>query len=322
MYALQRMLELKASVLSPSCIETITTLIQRLTPVENVAEAAAEQGTIGSPNSDHKWSHPALFRVAIVAPSIHGDDDDEMDVIHTHAYVDISLEDGTVEHVHIDSFKTEDAVHSHETATANEIPDVVLKQEHVVEEEVDVSAVVAPTAASSVEHASEITEDELDDDSWRDVGSRKNSRGSPSLGKEVYVDAEDHDDEDLEKAAAIESILGNLAAPEPIRLAASEKAPPVVLDSGATPVKTETPVISTSNTETISVAGSLSTSTDDVAPADSNDADGDEFKQCEKCQKTGSHLLRCGRCRVIFYCDKTCQQTAWPQHKKTCKPPV
>ena len=32
--------------------------------------------------------------------------------------------------------------------------------------------------------------------------------------------------------------------------------------------------------------------------------------------------MRCSRCKVVWYCSKACQVSAWAQHKKNCKPPT
>ena len=40
---------------------------------------------------------------------------------------------------------------------------------------------------------------------------------------------------------------------------------------------------------------------------------------CQKTKKEVQNLKRCARCEKAWYCDKTCQKSHWPQHKKTCR---
>jgi len=52
------------------------------------------------------------------------------------------------------------------------------------------------------------------------------------------------------------------------------------------------------------------------------------FRSCAMCQRLqikgnvedGPKMLKCSICHVGHYCDKTCQQNHWPEHKKVCKP--
>lgn len=47
------------------------------------------------------------------------------------------------------------------------------------------------------------------------------------------------------------------------------------------------------------------------------------FKICASCDKTDNKkFLRCSRCKVINYCDATCQKADWISHKLYCKMPV
>ncbi|KAF9525238.1 hypothetical protein CPB83DRAFT_870963 [Crepidotus variabilis] len=39
---------------------------------------------------------------------------------------------------------------------------------------------------------------------------------------------------------------------------------------------------------------------------------------CSKCFGTGSVLRRCTGCKIIFYCDSTCQSKDWSTHKQEC----
>jgi mitochondrial splicing suppressor protein 51 len=52
-------------------------------------------------------------------------------------------------------------------------------------------------------------------------------------------------------------------------------------------------------------------------------ADVNEEPQCAHCNKTqaslGRRLKRCAKCRNAQYCDRTCQQNHWKQHKKACR---
>ncbi|KAJ7494363.1 hypothetical protein B0H11DRAFT_2004322 [Mycena galericulata] len=43
-------------------------------------------------------------------------------------------------------------------------------------------------------------------------------------------------------------------------------------------------------------------------------------RQCAECGKaSSSDLLKCSRCRLIHYCGRECQKSAWPTHKLVCK---
>lgn len=39
-------------------------------------------------------------------------------------------------------------------------------------------------------------------------------------------------------------------------------------------------------------------------------------KKCESCGKAG--LMRCGKCHLLTYCSRECQQIHWRSHKKQC----
>lgn len=48
---------------------------------------------------------------------------------------------------------------------------------------------------------------------------------------------------------------------------------------------------------------------------------GEEILQCYNCGKLDDkeNLLKCSRCKVVSYCNDTCQLAHWPDHKKICK---
>jgi len=39
---------------------------------------------------------------------------------------------------------------------------------------------------------------------------------------------------------------------------------------------------------------------------------------CSYCDKSGDKLPRCGRCKIVFYCGRTCQKNARYEHKIEC----
>ena len=41
-------------------------------------------------------------------------------------------------------------------------------------------------------------------------------------------------------------------------------------------------------------------------------------KGCEVCKKSDIKLLRCSKCRSVYYCTKEHQQTDWKTHKTVC----
>jgi hypothetical protein len=41
-------------------------------------------------------------------------------------------------------------------------------------------------------------------------------------------------------------------------------------------------------------------------------------RNCPKCQRIGTGLLRCTRCGDVYYCNRNCQKKDWKQHKRWC----
>lgn len=46
---------------------------------------------------------------------------------------------------------------------------------------------------------------------------------------------------------------------------------------------------------------------------------GDRAIRCEYCNKKGSNLKICGRCKHVQYCTKLCQTSDWKNHKQKCQ---
>ncbi|XP_036367133.1 uncharacterized protein LOC115222007 isoform X2 [Octopus sinensis] len=42
-------------------------------------------------------------------------------------------------------------------------------------------------------------------------------------------------------------------------------------------------------------------------------------EKCDNCGKFDEHLKECAKCKIAKYCSKSCQISAWPLHKKSCK---
>ena len=42
-------------------------------------------------------------------------------------------------------------------------------------------------------------------------------------------------------------------------------------------------------------------------------------KLCDACFKAKDTLLKCSKCKFVFYCGKSCQRKAWPVHKIECE---
>ncbi|EIW55423.1 uncharacterized protein TRAVEDRAFT_131350 [Trametes versicolor FP-101664 SS1] len=54
---------------------------------------------------------------------------------------------------------------------------------------------------------------------------------------------------------------------------------------------------------------------EDTAEASVNAA-----SRCSRCNKPGRlrDFKKCGRCRIVMYCSKTCQRSDWKAHKLAC----
>jgi len=48
-------------------------------------------------------------------------------------------------------------------------------------------------------------------------------------------------------------------------------------------------------------------------------ADDDIMPKCEASGKGGDDLKGCTACKLVKYCDASCQRAHWPKHKKECK---
>lgn len=75
---------------------------------------------------------------------------------------------------------------------------------------------------------------------------------------------------------------------------------------GLASVRVTPPLLSISDTSTTTTAAKIS-SVRTPAPA--------EEKQCKRCGKTGTQMLRCSRCKGVHYCSKQHQAADWPEHK-------
>ena len=48
-------------------------------------------------------------------------------------------------------------------------------------------------------------------------------------------------------------------------------------------------------------------------------ADENNQSNCADCGKNGNDLKACTACKLVKYCDATCQKAHWSKHKKECK---
>lgn len=39
---------------------------------------------------------------------------------------------------------------------------------------------------------------------------------------------------------------------------------------------------------------------------------------CDTCRRLSVGMVRCGRCKLVYYCDKACQKKDWKRHKQWC----
>lgn len=42
-------------------------------------------------------------------------------------------------------------------------------------------------------------------------------------------------------------------------------------------------------------------------------------KECAHCGNDQGKLKRCNGCQLVWYCNRTCQQSDWKCHQKSCK---
>ena len=42
------------------------------------------------------------------------------------------------------------------------------------------------------------------------------------------------------------------------------------------------------------------------------------IKKCNTCQLIQQDLLRCSKCKAVYYCGPPCQKQDWPSHKLIC----
>lgn len=45
------------------------------------------------------------------------------------------------------------------------------------------------------------------------------------------------------------------------------------------------------------------------------------IKDCKNCGEREKELLKCSRCKKVYYCGADCQRKNWPTHKLTCSKP-
>ena len=49
---------------------------------------------------------------------------------------------------------------------------------------------------------------------------------------------------------------------------------------------------------------------------------GVDFFRCFLCGEEGTKLKKCSQCEIAYYCNKTCQQGHWKDHKLACQAAV
>merc|ERR1719453_487595 len=43
-----------------------------------------------------------------------------------------------------------------------------------------------------------------------------------------------------------------------------------------------------------------------------------DIPKCAQCGKKVVGKTQCGKCKSVFYCDRSCQRSHWPKHKGDC----
>ena len=46
---------------------------------------------------------------------------------------------------------------------------------------------------------------------------------------------------------------------------------------------------------------------------------GSQKRMCNECGKINENLPKCSKCKLVYYCNKYCQNKNWEKHKKECK---
>jgi hypothetical protein len=66
------------------------------------------------------------------------------------------------------------------------------------------------------------------------------------------------------------------------------------------------------------MASSVKSGSDQKGGASSS-AISDGMRSCMACGKKAARMKSCSGCRVVSYCDASCQRAAWHKHKHECK---
>ena len=53
---------------------------------------------------------------------------------------------------------------------------------------------------------------------------------------------------------------------------------------------------------------------------DSREVSATDLQHCDWCGASSLTMLKCGKCRLVYYCSIDCQKTARSQHKVVCVP--